>query len=147
MFRIFLFLLAAVFPLSLLTGCEEENYAEEDCYDYDYSDCNTIEPLESTLRIKLTINGQNPEVEIVVFNGKAEAKDTFSVTTVTDPVFYQTVPLNAYYSASATYNVDGKTIIATDGDRISSTSSVVCDSTCWSISGGYIDIRLKYDNF
>lgn len=138
----------SAFILLLLFSCEETTYVdEEECYDYDYSDCNTVEPIEGAIVIDLTINKANPEVEIIVFYGKPENLDTFTVETVTNPQFQVMVPLDNYYSAKAKYKVDENTVYVSDGDKIKSISSSVCDSTCWSISGGRIDVRLKYDNF
>lgn len=142
------YIIISILTLLFFTECEETTYVdEEECYDYDYSDCNTVEPLEGAIIIDLTINKDNPEVEIIVFNGKPEYLDTFTVETVTNPQFQVIVPLNAYYSAKAKYKVDDNIIYASDGDKIKSISSAVCDSTCWSVSGGRIDVRLKYDNF
>ncbi|MFH2143893.1 MAG: hypothetical protein ABIJ97_15825 [Bacteroidota bacterium] len=140
------YIIVFILTFSLFIRCED-TYDDETCYDYDYSDCNTIEPLEGNLKIDLTINRDNPEVEVIVFNGKPENLDTFTVEIVHNPLFLVVVPLNQYYSAKAKYMVDNNSVYVSDGDKIKSTSAVTCDSTCWDISGGDIDIRLKYDNF
>ncbi len=141
-------ILLLIFSLLMIISCGDyDEYTDEDCYDYDYSDCNTIEPEEGHLMISLTINKQNPEVVITVFEGDIENNDIIAYDTIDQPFFQVPVKLDKSYSATAKYKVDDKTIIAIDGDKIKKTSSVICDSTCWDITGGYIDVKLKYDNY
>lgn len=134
-----------IFTTLIISACNQTYYDDEDCYDYDYSDCNTIEPTEGDLNIRLTINKENPEVEIIVYKGKYETQDTISKSIINDPLFKLSVPLNHYYSVRAKYTVGEKTIYAIDGCEIKSKSNSVCDSVCWEIKGGDMDVRLKYD--
>lgn len=142
---IYIFIL--VFLGGLISSCESSTYpSDEDCIDYDYSDCNTIEPDEGYLTIKLTINKQNTHVPVTVYLGDIENNNIIEYDTIDQPYYQVPVALNQTYSASAKYMDGDKIIIAVDGDKIRKTSSIVCDSTCWKIKGGDIDIRLKYDN-
>lgn len=130
--------------LFLYVSCED-TYDEEECYDYDYSDCNTTEPDSSYLNIDITINKENKEVAVAVFRENIESGDTVFYDTITDPRLKVKVPLNQYYSAKAIYKVDEKEIIAVHGDKIKKKSTYRCDSLCWDIKGGFIDVRLKFD--
>ena len=130
----------------VFSACNESYYDDEECYDYDYSDCNTVEPTEGNLNIRLTINKENPEVELIIYQGKYETQDTISRSVITDPMCKISVPLNHYYSARAKYIAGDRIIFAIDGCEIKSRSNTVCDSVCWEITGGDMDVRLKYDN-
>ena len=55
--------------------------------------------------------------------------------------------IDQYYSVTAEYKVDGKTIIAVDGDMMkakNATSS--CEFECWIITNGEFSLELKSDN-
>lgn len=118
----------------------------EECEEYDFSTCNTEQPFRAYLIIDLTINKQNREVPLVIYHGKFEDADTFALDTATHTPWEEVyVPLNQFYTVAAKYNSGNKTIIAIGGDEITKNSTKVCDSTCWDIYGGEIDVRLKFE--
>ncbi len=118
----------------------------EECEGYDFSTCNTEQPFRAYLIIDLTINEQNQEVPLIIYRGKFEDADTFALDTATHTPWEEVyVPLNQFYTVAAKYHSGNKTIIAISGDKITKNSSKVCDSTCWEIYGGEIDVRLKFE--
>lgn len=137
-FFIFFIFLAA----SCSWGDVEDQYNDE-CDDPDYSDCQTLEPREGALIIKVTINNENRYVPLEIYrdnidDGMLIANDT---ATTNEHEFF--VTLDRYYSVVAKYKVGEKTILAVNGDRINKSSSNYCDSTCWNISGGKINVTIK----
>ncbi len=134
------------FTFGLLSCDDYTTYSDEDCINYDYSDCNSTEPFYGFVNVQLTINKQNPEVELVVFDGNIENHDTIAHDTIDQPFFQIFVELNKTYSAIAKYKVNDNRVIAVGNDKIRKTSATVCDSVCWKIKGGNIDVRLKYDD-
>lgn len=141
----FNFLMIFCFLFFIFSSCDDfwdsMSDTEDDC---DYSDCDTEEPLTAPLQIKLTINSENTDVEIIVYKGNIEDKDTVIVDTVNETSFETELRLDEYYSATAKYSVGDKTVIAVDGDIIEKISTDLCDSTCWEVKGGDLDLRLKY---
>ena len=127
-----------------LTSCKQSSfYNSEDCADYDYSDCNTIEPLEVALNIKLTINDANPKVPITIYEGKIEDNHVVKIDTVSASKYSIPLPPDKYYSAKARYK-DGNIIVyAIGGDKVKKNHTTVCDSTCWSTEEGNINLELK----
>lgn len=117
-----------------------------DCESYDYSGCNTVKPPEGKLGIKLTINVQNPAVRVKIFKGDFEDNNVIMDSILKTNSWDAGLPMNQYYSVAAYYKVDGKTVIAIDGDRIKLSSSVNCDSTCYTLKNGKADVRLKSQN-
>jgi hypothetical protein len=116
-----------------------------DCEGYDYSGCQTTRPVKGTLVIKLTINEQNPAVHVKIFRGKFEQNDLIREDTLTDELWRPVLPVDEYYTVAAYYKAGGKTIIAIDGDKIKLKSAVKCDSTCYSVKDGKVDVKLKYE--
>ena len=51
-----------------------------------------------------------------------------------------------FYSIEAQYEVDGKTIVAIDGDVMKAKrASSACDFECWIVTGGYLEAELKFE--
>lgn len=121
--------------------------SEENCEDYDYSDCNTEEPFRGYLEIFLTINDENKEVPITVFRGNFEDSVIMVRDTANEDIWEILVGLGEEYSVAAEYKVGDKKVIAIDGTTITKDSYNKCDSTCWEIKDDLIDVELKYDDF
>ncbi len=128
-----------------VSSCDWYDLSEdEDPCDYpDYSDCNTQEPYKAPLKISLTINEENPEPEITIYLGDYEDKKVKETFTTKESYIEKDVVFYEKYSVAAKYIAGTDTIIAIDGTEIEKKSSVNCDSTCWTITGGKIDLRIK----
>ncbi len=127
----------------MVTSCNEDIIL----FEVDCSECYTQRPEYAPLTIRLTINKENPEVPITIYLGEFE-KDQVRIQ---DTARYSTVSVDLipsrYYSVRAEYRVGDKTIYAIDGDEIELKKvSSQCDSVCWVILGGDIDVRLKYED-
>ncbi len=116
---------------------------ENECENPDYNDCNTKEPFRDSLHIQVTINEENEKVKITVYEGDIENGVVVNQIESTETDIFIDVLLNSEYSAAARYISGNDTIIAIDGTEIEKTSETYCDSTCWSIKGEDIDLRLK----
>jgi hypothetical protein len=138
--NIFLFCLFFFF---IAFSCKEIS-SSSDCENPDYSDCNTNKPVSGQLNIKLTINSENSSVPLVIYTGKIEDNNLYDTVTVTSGSYSTSVDIDHFYSVTATYKSGNKTIIAVDGDDVKSKSNTNCDSTCYSVQDGSIDVRLKY---
>jgi hypothetical protein len=126
------------------TSCKQNTYYNsEDCANYDYSDCNTTEPLQVGLNIKLTINDENIKVPITIYEGKIEDNLIVLTDTVSTSKYNILLPPDKYYSVKARYKKGDKIIYAIGGDHIKKSHTKVCDSTCWSTEEGNINIELK----
>ena len=111
----------------------------------DCSQCYRIKPTEGELWIKLTINSDYRSIPIVIYEGKVEDSLIEYIDTSTTSDYYIDVPVNNYYSVTAKYEGSDRTIIAIDGDKIKTRKiREECDTVCWVIRGGIIDVRLKY---
>jgi hypothetical protein len=127
-----------------INSCKIENKNNNvDCSTYNYSDCNTKEPFVGDIYVKLTINSENPAVPITIFNGKLEDNVVVLRDTARSEKYDTLLPVGNYYTVTAKYKKGSSTIIAVDGDKISKTKTTTCDSVCWSVTSGNIDVRLK----
>lgn len=138
-----------LFVMLSLSSCEWIidsiiNGEEDTCDEYSYSDCETEKPLTAPLKIDLTINEENPKIPLVVLDGKLEDSDTLLLDTAQTEYHEIEVDPDRFYTVTARYKSGNKTIIAVDGDKINLQSYTHCDSTCWELRGGHINLRLKF---
>lgn len=134
--------LSLILVITIANSCKEYNVA--DCEEYDYSDCNTWEPYWGLLNIDATINSLNPVVPLVIYYGDFNNYDTAWIDTATSEFYQVYMPIGEYYSVVAKYKTNSETIYAVDGDEITKKSEDVCDSVCWIVEDGRIDVKLKY---
>ena len=116
---------------------------DDECEDPDYSDCNTTEPISAPLKISLTINDENPKPEIIVYYGDYEDQIIADTLLPDSENFESMQSIGEEYSLALKYVHEGDTIVAIDGTKLKKKSKTNCDSTCWTVSGGEIDLRLK----
>jgi len=134
-----------IFILSLacviLASCNNEQNV--DCFQ-----CVTHQPDSAYLLIYSTINNENPKVLINIYKSKYNINNP-PVVALIDTLKLSTqrikVPVGYFYSVKAIYKVGTDTVAAIDGDNLSITKvKAACDSVCWTINGGQINVRLKY---
>ena len=129
---------------SVLISCKDTTTNNTvDCSTYDYSDCNSIQPFEGNMHVKLSINSENPAVPLTIYRGKLEDNVVFLRDTVSESIYDTMLPVDNFYTVTAKYSKGSSTIIAVDGDKISSSNTVTCDSTCWSVKSGSVNVKLK----
>lgn len=125
-----------------LTACYKSS-SPEDCTIYDYSDCNTLEPLAQTIDLSFSINKYIKKIPYVVYEGYVDTgKELFRDTATQSSVSF-TGNFDVYYSVKAEYIIDGKKIFAIDGGKMKKTETVKCDSVCWDVRGASFDLNLR----
>lgn len=128
---------------SIFSACRTEKLKEE-VYECDYSNCNTVEPQSGELEIKLTINSENQQVPVYIYRGNFEDNIVVDTIISEDEFFKFDVSLNCFYTAVAKYIKVNDTIMVIDGTEIKKLSGYNCDSLCWTVTGGKINLKLKY---
>jgi hypothetical protein len=127
--------------LAFAGACEEYLGPTIDC-----SECFREKPDSSELVIYLTVNDDHPEVPIVVYRGNVEDGQVDWIDTAREETYYLYSAVGQYYSVAAEYRVDGKTIVAIDGDKMKAKHvSEQCDHECWIVAGGYLKAELRFD--
>jgi hypothetical protein len=136
-----LVILAVIVFFVIAFSCEGGNSAiEVDC-----ASCYTNEPDSFELVAELSIDERYDSVYVQFYKGNVESGKLSWEGEVFTPTFYHRVPVNDFYSIKATYEKDGHTTIAVDGDRMVTRYIVgSCDNDCWVVKGGYLNVRLKY---
>lgn len=125
-------------------SCDLNMNSEEYCVDYDYSDCNTVEPTSGLLKISFTINKENSSIPFTIYKGKIENNSVYLRDTTKENYLEIDLPINSYYSVKAEYKSGNKKIFAVDGGEISKKSQNICDSICWKVKDARINLELKY---
>ena len=136
-------LLPLLVSLMFISCKRNSQYSSVDCASYNYSDCNTTEPLEAGLNITLTINADNPRVPITIYQGKLEDNIIALTDTVTTTKYNVLLPPDYYYTVKARYLSGHNVIYAIGGDNVKKIKNLVCDSICWSTEDGYVNVELK----
>ena len=104
-------------------------------------DCNCDGLAYGEIRVKLTIDDDNPEVFVTIFDGNIENQDTLYAGWESDTyITISDFEAERRYSATAHYVRDGRNYIAVDGKKMS-TSSDDCD--CSYTNGITLNLRLK----
>jgi hypothetical protein len=138
--KFFLYIFVGIFLLSLIFHSCEDSYND---YDGDES-CDTIEPFNGYLKLKLTINRENQKIPIIVYRGKIDDNEVVYIDTISSSYFEISMPVDEFYSVKAKYISNDKTIYAIDGNKIKKSSYTYGDSTCWNVRDAKIDVRLNY---
>ena len=108
-------------------------------------ECTKAEPYEATLKCQVDSDSRYGAL-VQIWEGKLE--DSIFVDSkrvYSSSVYEKKVPLNRYYTITATYTIDNKTYIA-----VGSASPKVklsenkCDESCYYVYGNEVDLRLKY---
>lgn len=107
-----------IFSFGVLVSCDE------DCDGFFHS-CPDG-PFFGDLNVKLTINAENPEVEVIIFRGRAEKQDTVIHDFVSQKSKIYNLEAGFYYSGNAYYQDGIKEILAINGKELS-TSTDDCD--------------------
>ncbi len=127
--------------LSFAGSCNEYWGLVVDC-----SECYWDKPDSADLTIHLTINEQHPEVPIVLYRGNIEDGQVDWVDTARETPYILYSAVDQFYSLTARYRVDGKTIVVVDGDKLEAKHSTDdCDYECWIVTGGILKAELKFE--
>jgi len=127
--------------LTLAGSCDEYLGLTVDC-----DDCWGFKPDSADLLIHLTVDQDHPEVPIVIYRGNFEDGEVDFVDTARASTYTLYSAVDQYYSVTAEYKVDGKTIIAVDGDVMKAKdASSSCEFECWIITDGKFSLQLKSD--
>lgn len=110
------------------------------------SECNTSEPLNAKLLMKLD---EEYNVEVNIYEGNIEDSLLYkSIYIYQSEQFYEYVPLNRKYTVTATYMTDGIRYIAVNSvmPRVL-LDEEICEEPCWYVYNNKVDLRLKYKKY
>ncbi|KPL12481.1 MAG: hypothetical protein AMS26_17505 [Bacteroides sp. SM23_62] len=131
--------LLVFFLITLAGSCNEYLGLNVNC-----DDCWGFRPDSADLIIHVTIDGNHPEVPIVLYRGNVENGQVDYVDTARQSPYTLYSAIDQYYSVTAEYKVDGKTIIAVDGDVMKAKDATAsCEFECWIVTDGEFRVDLK----
>lgn len=114
----------------------------DDCSDEDYAKCITQKPDISKATVRVTLNEENPWVEVKLFEGDFENDQLVYQDTLYESRVIYYLATEKYYSATATYNKGEYTLIAVDGGEISIFRYRMCELRCYEARELELDLRL-----
>ena len=115
----------------------------EDCENWDGEGCLAYKPDSGLLIVKLTINKENQNVRVKVFEGKLEEENEILKINTQEALLHLYLPVNKYYTVTASYKDGDKSILAVDGDEIVVKEYVVCGEDCFVLKDGGVNVRLR----
>jgi hypothetical protein len=134
------FILIAALLISV-SACKKTVTNVDDCYSYDYRDCETAEPYLSLTSFQFTIDDQVKTVPFIIYEGNVESgTPLFYDTAKGEKIVYYNLEFGKY-SVKAEYKIGNKTYYVIDGGKLQKWSADVCDSVCWSWDSLHLDLR------
>lgn len=126
-----------VITIALCFSCEEEPLI------VDCGECESKEPIEATITIRLFDNPGNTSTEIIVYEGYIEDKIVYTVISSITTFAEVVVPVNKRYTIAAHYPM-GNTYIAVDSvlPRVKFDDQQ-CENPCYYVYDNKADLRLK----
>ncbi len=135
-------LLGAFLTLMTFSQCNKPN-GDGDCETYNYSDCNTLEPFTADMTMSFSYRNSSNYIAFEIYDGTVDKGQVIVYDTAWGSSVTYTMPIPAYYSVSAKYLIDGKTIYTIDGAEMKKKKKSVCDSTCWIAENISLDLMVK----
>ena len=133
-----IFTLASLFIITF--SCEQDPFV----FDVNCDECYYPEPDTANLIMDFTLNEENPFVPYILYKGDVEDNIVDYIDTAYSEQEFLASAVNEDYSIKAFYKKGDQTIVVIDGDKLKTTrTSEVCDTECWIIKGGLLDLRLK----
>ncbi len=123
-------------------ACNPEEWQIVDC-----SKCYIDKPEEVEINVKLSINNLNPSVIIDIYSGKLEEGIIILSDTTRHETWNSILPVNEYYTVTATYRAltGNYMVTAIDGGMVTLRKvRSVCDMPCWIIEGNHFNVKQKY---
>ncbi len=123
-------------------ACNPEDWEFVNC-----SECYTNKPAEAEINVKLSISNLNPSVVINLYSGKIEEELLILTDTVNNETWSAIVPVDEYYTVTATYRAltGNFWVTAIDGGTVRLRKvRASCDNPCWVIRGNNFNVKLKY---
>ncbi len=132
-------ILPLIFLVALLfTGCLDEETSGSECKPEPlFASCARSRPSSAELTIRVGGGGLQ---QVNVYAGAAY--ETGRLVWSGTSGGRVRLPFGPY-SATARYFVDGKTVIAVDGDDLDYSATEYCEGTCYEELGGEVDLRLE----
>lgn len=138
--KIYLKLFVVITIFILAFSCEQDPFV----FDVDCDECYFPEPDTADLILKFTINDENPFVPYVLYKGNIEEANIDWIDTAYQEKEYLPSAIDEFYSIKAFYKKGDQTLIVVDGDKLKTNyTSDVCNTECWTIKGGSLDLRIK----
>lgn len=114
------------------------------CEKLQLPDCYDEKPTEGELKIKVSLISGNDAVGVNVYKGKYENNMLLFTDSVREKEVTYFLPVNSFYTVSAEYIKEQKTIQVIDGGKMSVKKQNNDDgSVCWVLGNVSLDLRLK----
>ena len=146
MIRARLFILATVI-LATTSACDKlvsdeisslKNTDEENC------ECYLEEkPEYYDVKLKITINEENPEVPITVFYGNVQRNNVAKQLNANESIITINLKTNHEYTYQAKYLKGSDTVYVPIKAKLSTDTYTCHNDTCWKVNNNVINLKLK----
>jgi hypothetical protein len=144
---------ATFFALTMLFSCNDSKVLSSDNGEFffrDSEDCSctnkdtvyTQKPDKAEVTIRVTVNGENPEVRVEVHEGSLEGRTVREIVSKTSRIT-DSLPLSVY-TYVAKYKKGGDSIIVPVHAKLSADGHECNGYYCYEIVNNVIDLSLKF---
>jgi hypothetical protein len=133
---------AKVLLMVIILSCNPEEWEVVDC-----SECYTDKPEVAEVNVRVSISNLNPTVEVSIYRGRIEEEILVISQTVRTETWRTILPVDEYYSVTATYRAQTGSfnVTAVDGGMVRTRKvNAACDEPCWTVRGNNFNVRLRY---
>jgi hypothetical protein len=133
---------AGMLAFLLINSCNPEEWEVVDC-----SECYTDKPEMAEINVRVSISNLNPSVVVNVYSGRVEEEILVVSETVRTGTWRTILPVDEYYSVTATYRAQTGSYMVTaiDGGMVRTRKvNAACNEPCWTVRGNNFNVTLGY---
>lgn len=133
-----LLIIITIIAMVLIKSCSIENLLEFNC-----SECYPDKPLDSWVKLHLSINEENTEVPITVYLGPPENEVIVLEEVASKETHYIYIENETVYTVVAKYKVDGRTrLVFNKIETKIFYDYESCNEPCYWVSGAIANMRI-----
>jgi hypothetical protein len=100
-------------------------------------------PATGFLTVNVTINAENPTVDVTVYRGNFEDNDVVDSEMVSQAEYSFELPVDETYSATASYVSGANMCLTLEQAQITMSSERFRDAVCWTVVDASVDLRFS----
>ena len=140
--KIYYFFIACLILPVVFTSCRDKY---EGCTDEDYANCRTSKPSQAIVEVLVTLNSENPTVQVSLYEGNFEDGNLVWEKTYRNRDEAEIIKTDTDYSFTAKYISGNDTILAVDGGRVRIISYQMCELRCYEVRDRDLTFDLRID--
>jgi hypothetical protein len=132
-------MLIAIVVFALGISCDSIDISPVNC-----AECYPVKPKDGHIELKLTINDENPEVTIILYEDEFDEANLIYSKKVQNSTFLLKIMTNKEYVIEAKYMKDGRSYHVVNKAKLKTRRDTEnCSEPCYYIAKRSVDLRIK----